>query len=301
MNQYYFNRIYSLTIGFPLQQQKAKMISGLRLTFDITKSELPGGNSCTITINNLSDDTRAFIKERPNQDGQGMTIILKAGYEEMEGRDNLSTLFVGDIMTSTHDITKPEVVTTLTCWDAGISIRKSRFDKQYNAGTRVSQIINDIVDSLGVSIQSPFSFVSIDRPDYVYARGYTFNGLASDALNRVCNGYGLRWHIQNNVMKIYSAFDKNGKPGTATKSTFSAVLIGSPRRIAKMQQGIESIDYGGYEFDCLLAPKVEPGNIVELSSKTIPNSPVKLQISEVHHAGDTHGADWKTTVKGRKL
>lgn len=133
MNHYLFNRAYSLTIGYPNRQNEARVYSGLRCSFDIIKSEMPQSNSCTVKINNLSDDSRAFIKEGTAAKNylDGMTIILKAGYEEMGDIDNLPTIFTGNIMTSTHDTTPPEVETVLACWDAAVNLKTAHFSGTY--------------------------------------------------------------------------------------------------------------------------------------------------------------------------
>ena len=58
--------------------------------------------------------------------------------------------------------------------------------------------------------------------------------------------------------------------------------------------------FKGYEFDALLMPKCEPASQVTIQSKDI-QTPITLQVAEVHHVGDNFGADWKTTVRARFL
>ena len=304
MNHYLFNRAYSLTIGYPNSQNEARVYSGLRCSFDITKSEMPGSNSCTVKINNLSDDSRAFIKEgtAAKDYHDGMTIILKAGYEEMGDIDNLPTIFTGNIMTSTHDTTRPEVETVLTCWDAAVNLKTSHFSGTYPKGTKISQIINDIVSALSLNMQTPIGNVLSNNTiaDIAIGWSWAYHGNAADALRKCCDRMALRFSVQNNKVKIYPVRGKNGGAGSDGTPAFSAFLIGSPKRMAKMQAGIEMLDFGGYDFDVLLCPLAEPGNTVNLSASSIENSPVPLVVSEVHHQGDTHGEDWKSSIKGRK-
>lgn len=331
MENYFFNRIYSLIIGYPSTFSgfnstvstvgNAKQISGLRLMFDINKTETPESNSAVITIYGLSDDTRAFIKERSTEtSNDGMIVILKAGYEELHGKD-LPILFTGDITGVFHDTTKPEIITTLDCADGLVVIKSATFSKSYSAGVPVAQIFNDIIQAMSMPIQyadsktKKFSFSFYEMPEYKLNRGYAFDGLASDALRRLCIGYGMRWSIQNARLKIYPAWDKKGNPWTDKIQSFliageekipsdqklESVLIGSPKRLAKNMMGFDRRGVRGYEFDALLMPKAEPGGSVTISSRTIKNSPITLVMSEVHHHGDTHGQDWKTTVKARDL
>jgi hypothetical protein len=304
MNQYLFNRIYSLTIGYPNRPNEARVFSGLRCSFDITKSEMPGSNSCTVKINNLSDDSRSFIKEGTAAADyhDGMTIILKAGYEEMGDPANLPTIFTGNIMTSTHDTTKPEIETTLACWDAAVNLKTSHFNGSYPKGAMISQIMGDIVSSLSLNLQTPIPQVLTNNGILDAAIGWqwAYHGNAADALRKCCDRMGLRFSVQNNKVKIYPVKSKKGGAGSDGTPAFSAFLIGSPKRMAKMQAGIEALDFGGYDFDVLLCPLAEPGNTVNLIASSIENSPVPLVVSEAHHQADTHGDDWKTSIKGRK-
>ena len=303
MEKYYFNRIYSLTIGMTMQPNQAKEFSGLRVAFDIVKSE-GAPSTCEITINNLSDETRAWIKEGTDAEGKGgMTVVLKAGYEELHGRQNLPILFMGNIVTTYHDVTKPEIITHLTCCEGILSIKESHFAKSYPAGVRIAQIVNDAVSAIGITTQSgrPFSFVDLGQTDYIANRGYSFTGNAVDLLDKISQGYGLKWSVQNNKIKILNKFNKDKTPGHDNNPVVKGILIGSPKRLGADKSGVESANFHGYEFDALLLPEAEIGGTVELSSKTIPNSPAKLVVAEIHHSGDSHGDDWKSTLKGRKL
>ncbi len=312
MNQYYFNRIYSLTVGYPakvlstgfvdtvFEAGKAKTISGLRIAFDIAKTETADSNACTITINNLSETTRNFIKARTKKT-DGMIVTLRAGYEEMHSTADLPVLFIGDVTNVSHDTTKPEIVTTLECHDGLVSIKTSWFSMSYRSGVRIAQIIKDIVVALDLPLQALYE--NAGMPDYKLDRGFSFDGFASDALTRICKGYGLRWSIQNNAIKIYRAVDSKGSPGTDTTLPLKSVLIGSPKRLNQTMKGNDFIDFKGYEFRALLMPGAEPGGRVSVTSNTL-EKPVTLAIAEVHHKGDTHGTGentWTTTVTGRDL
>jgi len=313
MSKHYFNRLYSLTFGYPakvmstgfgetvFEAGKAKTVSGLRIAFDISKTETSESNSCTIIINNLSESTRKFIRPRTSKN-EGMIVTLRAGYEEMQGAADLPGLFIGDITSVSHDTTNPEVVTTLECHDGYVSIKTSRFSKSYLGGGRVAQIISDIIAELDLPMQATYQNAGL--PDYKLNNGFSFDGLASDALTRICKWYGLRWSVQNNAVKIYRKKDDGGKPGNDDKLPCQSVLIGSPKRVIKEMKGISGTDFRGYDFQALLMPGAEPGGKVSITSKNLPTGTVTLAIAEVHHKGDTHGIgpdSWTTTIKARDL
>ena len=309
-DKYYFNRVYSLTIGTPAvgstgfdeavyQSGKAKTITGLRVTFDIKKTETPESNSCTITVNNLSDSTRKFIKARNGFSGTGMIVTLRAGYEEMHG-NNLPIIFTGDITNVWHDITAPNVVTTMECHEGRVSIKHSGFSKSYRSGARVRQIITDIITELGLPIHAAVDLSAL--PDYTLSRGFAFDGLASDALTRICSGYGLRWSVQNNSVKVYPTANRNGTPGTDNRAAITGMLVGSPKRVKKDMKAIDAVDFIGYEFNALLMPEVCPGGKVHINS--IESGNVILGVSDVHHRGDNWGTgagSWNSTIRARDL
>ena len=67
MSQQFFNRIVKVTIGTPTKSGALNiglvLQSPLRITFDCTKTEYSLANIGTITINNLSQETRNAIRQ----------------------------------------------------------------------------------------------------------------------------------------------------------------------------------------------------------------------------------------------
>jgi hypothetical protein len=168
---------------------------------------------------------------------------------------------------------------------------------------KIAQIVNDAISAIGITTQSgkAFSFTALGKTDYIANRGYTFTGNAADLLDKIAQGYSLRWSIQNNKIKIVSKFNNDKTPGHDSNPAVKGIVIGSPKRLGADKTGVESADFHGWEAKCLLLPEAEIGGTVELSSSTIPSSPVKLVVAEINHAGDSYGDEWCTTLKARKI
>jgi len=286
MADQFYNRIARVLIG-KYATTKAFSVgleikSPLRITFELTKTEFSIMNEGTITINNLSQQSRDIIRD-------GLFCILEAGYVDAGGPQ---MIFHGEIVNVSHNVKKPEIITTITVQDGHTAIKKSNIALSYKKGTPISQIINDAVKALKLPKNSTFSHVNI--PTTQLRGGFGYAGNAASLLDLICGDNGLTWSVQNGSVKIYN----NGK--TDNLPALSSVLIGSPRRLFRNQQSVSLENFSGYEFDALLMPKVEPGSMVTIRSLDIPK-PISLQVAEVKHSGDNYGDKWQTTVKARDL
>jgi hypothetical protein len=255
--------------------------SPLRITFDLKKTDISMMNEGTITINNLTDQTRNAIR-------QGMFLVLEAGYKSAGG---LQTIFHGEVVDVSHNVMKPEIITTIIVQDGHTALKKGTISASYRSGTQVSQIIQDAIKKLGLPVNAT-SYIKlpanrIDAP-------FSYVGNISALLDQLCYDNGLLWSCQNGSFKIYP------KDATDNLPPMTAVLIGSPKRLFKNQLSVSLDDFSGYEFNALLSPKAEPGNKVSIQSFEIPKK-IDLVIAECTHKGDTHGADWMTTIKARDL
>jgi hypothetical protein len=287
MSRAFFNKTARLTIGKP----SGGKISGgllietpLRIAFEISKTEVSEPNQATVTINNLSDKTRNLIRQ-----GSGMVCIIEAGYVDAGG---LQQIFYGDMMEVNHTIMKPDIETVLVLMDGHKSMRESRLSVSYRRGTPISQVIKDAATSLGTSVNATFEYVNL--PTERLEGSISYSGNTSTWLDKLCSDNGLQWSIQNGSLKIYEAGKSDNLPPLKSQ------LVGSPKRLFRDTESTSDDNFSGYEFNCLLLPKCEPGNRVTIQSIDIPK-PITLQVAEVKHKGDYYGEDWTTTVKARDL
>ena len=255
--------------------------SPLRITFDLKKTDISMLNEGTITINNLTDQTRNAIRK-------DMFLVLEAGYKSAGG---LQTIFHGEVMEVSHNVTKPEIITTIIVQDGHTALKKGTMTASYRSGTQVAQIIQDAIKKLGLPVNAT-SYVKL--PTNRIDAPFSYVGNVSALLDQLCYDNGLLWSCQNGSFKIYP------KDSTDNLPPMTAVLIGSPKRLFKNQLSTSLDDFSGYEFDALLSPKAEPGNACFLKSSEIPKQ-IRLCIAEVHHVGDNFGEKWQSTIKAKDL
>ena len=290
MSQQFFNRIVKVTIGTPTKSGALNiglvLQSPLRITFDCTKTEYSLANIGTITINNLSQETRNAIRQ-----DRKMIAIVEAGYVDAGGP---SLCFHGDIVDVSHNVEKPEIITTITVMDGHSALKKSKISVSYKKGTPVSQVIKDCTKSLGLPLNAAYNYVQL--PIQTIGASTAFTGSAATWLDKLCNDNGLQWSVQNGSIKIVNF----GKADNLPAMPMSTYLIGSPKRLFKNQSNISLEDFSGYEFKCSLAPKMEPYGKVTIQSNEIPK-PITLAVAEAHHEGDNYGEHWMTTAKCRDM
>lgn len=288
MSQYFFNRVAALTIGKPNTlgglDVGIKIQTPLRIAFEITKAEFSMGNIGKITVNNLSDATRKIIRQ-----DRGLIAILEAGYADAGGPQ---LIFSGDIWDVSHNVEKPEVETTITVIDGHNAIKQKKIAISYAKDTPIAKIIQDAAKSLGLPIDATFNYLQL--PTANLDGTLAFTGPAATWLTKLCDDNGLQWSVQNGSVKICALTQTDNLP------PLSSFLIGSPKRLFKNELSASLNDFSGYEFKALLMPKCAPYSRVTIQSRELP-TPVTLRVAEVKHTGDSHGAEWSTTVRARDL
>ena len=276
-----YDRLCALEI-FPPDADDGVRIENLRIRFDITKTIRSEANTARITVYGLSDDTRNVIE------GTEDRVRLFAGYEQDTG---LELLFDGSITRVQHDISPPNVTTTLETGDGIDVLRNTRVNLSYDAGVPARQIIDDLSDELGVTVREILE--DSDRGDDSYLGGFSFGGAAESALDRVTDRVGAQWSIQNGEIQVIGrgeALDREAvvlTPGTG--------LLATPEKLDNVTEALsEEQDIPGWRLRSLLNPKLEPGRIVEVESRVVEG---RFVIQSVDHSGDTRGANWESVCE----
>lgn len=260
-------------ISFGLYGQPLRMLSGLRVVFDIKKTSDDNPNMAKIDIYNLSPKSRAII-EKPNS-----VVILEVGYNDEE----YSILYSGNITRVNHDKKEADYVTTLECGDGEIALREVYASKSFSGGTKVSSVINDLLKKL----TEEGKLISRKLPtfiDEVYQQGFVAEGNVKDVLKDVLKKVNLSMSVQNGEIQIVerSKYTSN----TAILLTHKTGLIGSAK---KMKEGKIS-------FQSLINTGIIPGRRVKIDSINIVGV---FNVISANFKGDTHGDDW--TVLGECL
>jgi hypothetical protein len=290
-----FNRVFRLTLG--VQGKKGRVIEadgraeGLRVEFAIERDLTQETNKSNVRISNLAPQT---AKELEADD---VIALLEAGYAEDIG---LRRIFVGAVTAATTTWEDAGTVTSLELSDGQIPLRDTVLALSYAPGVLGRKIFDDIAGQMGLS-----SYIAPDAVFASYPNGYSYIGKASPCLDKICRAAGLVWSIQNNILTVILAGGSTGI--RALVFSADSGLIGSPERIVK---GVRRPDKeaqkkrkvkkdktekrAGWKITALLAPTVNPGDLVRIESPTVTGW---FRVESLRHTGDSRGQEWYSELE----
>jgi hypothetical protein len=262
-------------------------ISGLRISFSITKSRAWSTNSAVVKIWNLSQENRNLLKNF------GDEVTIYAGYE-LEGGPQL--LFIGQTSSVSHVFDFPEIVTTLECGDGEKYLNQLRVSVTYGENTPASIVLRQIATQMDIAL---LPLPNIEN--LIYRQGFKFIGMGKDGLTKVCDKFGLSWSVQNNALQVL--FPKQSVQQQAIPINENTGMQGIPQRYTyKSLDLYRSIDAPntGYKVNVALNPFVIPGVPIILSSTHL-NFKGPYVVDSVIHQGDTYGFVWSSQLQVTEL
>lgn len=247
-----------------------------RIRFDITKSVEPEKNNARVEVYNLSPNTRSRIQRN------GLVKIL-AGYQNNLGYEEVGQ---GNVTDVSHVMNIPDIVTTIYVKDGVKATRGKNISLSFDDKASLSHVINAISSKLGISIKySNFENKSIKG-------GYSFAGNATEALDDLAKQYNFTWSIQNGLLQILSK-KKRTTGKTVVYLTSESGLIKSPeKKLKTTEEMLAEPDI--WVVKSLLQPKMEAGDYVKITSKTLNG---QFVIKQLKHSADTHGEEWETEIE----
>jgi len=282
-----YERSANLQIG--RYQEEGLMLDGFRIAFTVNKSITDEPNSATIEVSNLSTGTRNKI--RP---AAGELAILRAGYA---AQGELPVIYIGDMTNVAHDIMPPTITTRIESSDGQDAIRTSVANLSFEQGTDARVVVQKLINQIGLPLQRATSIIA-ELPKMIFNNGFSFEGFAADAMNKLSGDLDFNWSVQNNELKITRK--KRSSALVAIRLNPDSGLIGSPVRIRDVDLEDPEKTFIGWEIEALLQPKAEPADIIEVESRVI-SPAAQFEIHDVTHTGDTHGEAWTTKLRIRDL
>lgn len=280
-----FNRKVQLLVG--KRGQTGRLISNLRIVFKVEKSLEKNPNSSSITVYNLSEETRRIIEQ------EGAVAQLKAGY----GTAEVPVIFQGDLARVTTKKQGPDLITDLEAQDGGEAYQTAEVDLSFAKGVESGQILTSVLDSMGLSKGSVVDF----KTSLKYLSGFMFSGGAKDALDVVLAKQNLTWSIQDNQLQILP----RGKSTTEEVVILNPKtgLIGSPFTTKVLNSDLlkkkdKKEAENGIQFTSLLNPLLKPGRVVSLEAKLVQGL---YRVEKVTHNGDTHGTNFFTECEAKAI
>ncbi len=268
-----WNRKAVVTMG-PKGGQGVR-IEGLRVSFDITKTNKKSANNAKIMIYNLNESNKSILKTK-----EDLSLTLEIGY----GINNIDLLFTGDIVRSSTQRSGPDFISTIEVDDGDQALTTATIDKSYVAGTNMKTVVNDALQSMKDAGQVIIGSVNSIKDD-IAQNGFSASGLAANVIDQITKKQGLEFSVQDNETQILGEDEDTGEE--AIVLTPSTGLIGSPR-IGLIGKEAAKID--GIEFKALIqTTRFKPGRVAQIKSREVDGF---FKILKSKFTGDTHAPAW---------
>ena len=260
---------------FTVDKPNAFLITGLRVAFAIEKSLGKTPNTCTVSISNLAETTRATIQKLP------LNLTLAAGFD-----GDLRQLFVGDILYSSSQASGGTITTKIQVGDGVRAYTSARLTKSYKGVTDPKAVLADLAASMGLSL--PTSSAQAQSVFGSFSSGLSITGPSAAQVDKIVKAQGLDWSVQDGQMQILAA--GASRPGTAIVVSEETGMIDSP------EYGTPPADGKPPELTVKsqLIPEATPGGLIQVQSIGVNGF---FRIEKLKHDGDTFGDTWTTTME----
>jgi hypothetical protein len=240
------------------------------IKFSVKKTGDSSPNSLELTIINLCDDSRSFIKKK-------MAITLEAGYE-----DNSGVIFKGTIEKLSNTKPGTEWITKINSKDGIKVLRGKILSKSFGPGTSIETVIKyvatELTTSLGVTLGT-IKGLSKEK----FNQGRSLSGDVKSELDNLCKLSKVEWQINDNVLDIVPIGKASNT--TAIRLDLTSGLLGA----------VETVETGD-KIKSYLIHSLNPTNIVDIQSNTRKGFHI---VKNLTHTGDTTGDDWCTEQEVR--
>jgi len=270
-----YGRQWVLTIG-------SRQWTDLRVSFEIKRTLSKYPDPATVTIYNLSAETRASFQ-------RGDEVRLVAGYTEAS-----SLIYSGQLQDQIVARDGADWATTITVRD-GDSAWRTQVNRSFSTSAPLSIAVQRIAADMGLAI------LPTSRPlleGYAVRAGSIHVGPGQDALSKLLSPWSLRWCIQDGVLVILPLDGATNQ--TAVLLSPTTGLIGSPEPMTdqakKPFKKNQPNDKTGkrLRLTSLLQPDLNPGRPVVLQSTQYNGT---YRVDSAVHRGDSRGQDWYSVVE----
>lgn len=263
-------------------------VSGLDLSFDITRTVKRQPNTSSVRIYNLTRAQQEQIENLSLKEKVGTSTVLTGGRIRVEIEagyvGSRSLIFRGDLRYATTTQEGSDFVTEIEGDDGGHSALNAKVSRSFPAGTPVATIVRACADALQVGVGNLADVVAQLRTEdgTTFSGGTVLFGPADKELDRVLRSCGFRYSIQNNNLQI----TRPGRPLLVQAVLLTEDIIERPTANPD----------GTVHVSAPILPELYPGGRVQLETR---NKRGLFGITEVNYVGDTSAGsnDWHANLK----
>lgn len=258
--------------GFKIGNTHSATETALHISFSIEKSDAENPNDAIIQIWNLSNESIKLLE-------RGDCIVeLMAGYGE-----DIKILLVGCVTSAITTQDNADRLTEITVVDSKLGFQHRAINISLNGKVSSKKVYDTIAKEAGVDIR-----YAKDVKFKNFGNGYSFVGLAKNALYHLKKYNGHEWTMENQQIKVTLPGRAVGATGYLLSA--STGLIGIPRRVS-LGTGDET--QTGWEVQYFLNGAIGINDAVQLES-SIANGYFRVQ--KITMDGDNMEGDWVCTA-----
>jgi len=277
-----FLRQVEVTIG-PKGGEGVK-INGLKIAFEIEKTDKPEANTGKISIYNLSKETHDKICVAGNH------CTLKAGYLD----ETITAIMFGDVVKGLRKKSGPDYITEIEIKDGRVSVMGGLVSVSYAVDTDALTIVQDLIDAIGL----PSKGTDLIPSDATYHGAFSDIGLASDILRKVLNKFDLRYTVQNEMIYILKDGEASESTGLRLSTETGLLTIPQPVSDKTEETNVEADAANKWQFKTMLFPQLIPGAACKVESSAITT---EMKIMTAKFTGDNWTSDFIIDIEAEVL
>lgn len=256
----------------------------IKIEFSISKSVSSTANTAEIKLYNLAESTRNGMGKEFD------AVTLDAGYMPPGESGNVGIIFKGAVRDVEHKRDGPNIITTISCGDGDKALRRATISKSYPAGTKVTDVIEDISKELEAKGITRGEFKYPDElKEKTFKRPYAVCGSCVRELDTIGRGNSFYWSSQNETLEIIPG---DGFVGSVALISPETGMIGTP-----------AITDTGIRVKCMLNPEIRPNRRVQVQSQTLEMNAADgmYRVTDATYSGDNHTGDFVVDITGEAI
>lgn len=258
-------------------------LANLDFKFDIPFEDSDEPPVATVTVTNLSANTRASIKKND-------PVILNAGYE-----GDVGCVLIGKVVGLKHKQSNVDWTSTLTVQPCADEILGKLINKTYVQNSKASVIVKDLLNIFGVEVSK-----CALTTDVSYPRGRVCRGNLKQVLTEIIVNECKSRFIIRTTGQIYITKADDGINNGLTLTQANGLLRADEEKIQipvetdlNSQTTGEDRDKDTISRSCLLNYHVATAEVIKIQSADLNG---RFIVVEGKHSGSRTG-DWETSME----